>query len=90
MLTGLLQHEETPSVWCEVWKLQGTHVSVISALSDNMRMIGLYLCQVKSGYTVLVRKRERRRPRRRSRRRWEDNIEIDLKEIVWTVLAGFM
>jgi len=31
----------------------------------------------------LVGKPERKRPLRRPRRRWEDNIRMDLREIVW-------
>jgi hypothetical protein len=34
-------------------------------------------------YGVLVGKPERKRPLRRRRGRWEDNIEVDLKEIGW-------
>jgi hypothetical protein len=30
-----------------------------------------------------VRKPEGKRPLGRSRRRWEDNIKMDLKDIVW-------
>jgi hypothetical protein len=31
----------------------------------------------------LVGKYARKRPLRRTRRRWEDNIRMDLREIVW-------
>jgi hypothetical protein len=34
-------------------------------------------------YRILVGKPEGRRPLGRPRRRWEDNIEIDLREVVW-------
>jgi hypothetical protein len=37
----------------------------------------------RSAYEVLVGKPERKRPLRRRRCRWEDNIKVDLKEIVW-------
>jgi hypothetical protein len=41
-------------------------------------------------YRVLVRKPERKRPLERPRRRWEDGIEMDLREIVWDgVWSGF-
>jgi hypothetical protein len=33
---------------------------------------------------VLVGKPEGRRPLERPRRRWEDNIEIHLREVAWT------
>jgi hypothetical protein len=39
--------------------------------------------EVRGAYNVLVGKPERRRPLGRPRRRWEDNIEMDLREIVW-------
>jgi hypothetical protein len=32
---------------------------------------------------ILVRKPEGKRPLRRPRHRWEDNIRMDLREIVW-------
>jgi hypothetical protein len=32
---------------------------------------------------VFVTKPERERPLRKSRLRWEDNIRMDLREIVW-------
>jgi hypothetical protein len=34
-------------------------------------------------YEILVRKPEGKRPLRRPSRRWEDNIQIDLREIGW-------
>jgi hypothetical protein len=37
----------------------------------------------RGAYGVLVRKPEKNRPLMRRRRRWEDNIKVDLKEIVW-------
>ena len=37
----------------------------------------------RNGYRVLVEKPERTRPLRRPRRRWEDNIEVNLKENAW-------
>jgi hypothetical protein len=37
----------------------------------------------RNSYKVLVGKPEGKRPLGRPRRRWEDNIKIDLKEIVW-------
>jgi hypothetical protein len=43
---------------------------------------------------ILVGKPGGRRPLRRSRRRWEDNINMDLKEIEWGAVdwtgAGFL
>jgi len=38
---------------------------------------------MKNVYKILVGKPEGNRPLRRPRHRWEDNTEIDLKEIGW-------
>jgi hypothetical protein len=35
------------------------------------------------GFRVLVGRPEGKRPLRRPKRRWEDNIKIDFKDIVW-------
>jgi hypothetical protein len=37
--------------------------------------------EVRGAYNILVGKSEGRRPLGRLRRRWEDNIEMDLREI---------
>jgi hypothetical protein len=42
--------------------------------------------EISNSYNILVRKLEGKRQLRRSRRRWEDNIRIDLREIVWEVV----
>jgi hypothetical protein len=34
-------------------------------------------------YRILVGRREGRRPLARRRHRWEDNIEMDLREVGW-------
>jgi hypothetical protein len=34
-------------------------------------------------YSIWVRKPEEKRPRGRYRRRWENNVRMDLREIVW-------
>jgi hypothetical protein len=39
--------------------------------------------EVKGAYNILVGRPEGRRPLGRSRRRWEDNINMDLREIGW-------
>jgi hypothetical protein len=38
--------------------------------------------EMRNAYNILVRKRERR-PLVKHRRRWEDNIRMNLREIVW-------
>jgi hypothetical protein len=37
----------------------------------------------RGAYRVLVGKPEGRRPLERPRHRWEDNIEMDLREVGW-------
>ena len=37
----------------------------------------------RDAYRVLVRKFVERRPLGRPTRRWEDNVKMDLKEVVW-------
>jgi hypothetical protein len=41
---------------------------------------------MKNTYTILVVKPERKRPFGRPRCRWEDNIRMDIREIVWEVV----
>jgi hypothetical protein len=43
----------------------------------------------RNAYNILVGKPETKRPPGRIRRRWEDNIQIYLKEIVCGLWAGF-
>jgi hypothetical protein len=51
--------------------------------SRRLRWTGHVACMRKGRgvYRVLVGKPERKRPLGRPRRRWEDNIELDLREI---------
>jgi hypothetical protein len=42
--------------------------------------------RVRNAYNILVRKPETKRALGRIRRRYEDNIRLDLREIVWKVL----
>jgi len=39
--------------------------------------------EFRNAYNMLVGTPEGKRPRRRPRRRWEDDIRMDLREIVW-------
>jgi len=39
--------------------------------------------EMRSVYSILVGKPEGNRPLERSRHRWEGNIRMDLREIVW-------
>jgi hypothetical protein len=40
----------------------------------------------RNAYTVLVGKQGGKRPLRRSRRRWDDYIQMDLREVGWGVV----
>jgi hypothetical protein len=44
----------------------------------------------RDAYGALVGKPEGRRALGRPRRRWEDNIKMDLREIVWGAWTGSM
>jgi hypothetical protein len=53
--------------------------------SRRMRWAGhvAWIGEKRNAYRILVRKPEGKRPLGRPRRRWEDNIKMDLREIVW-------
>jgi hypothetical protein len=42
--------------------------------------------KMRNAYKILVRKPEGMRSLRRPRHRWEDNIRMDLREMVWEVM----
>jgi hypothetical protein len=42
--------------------------------------------EIINAYKILVCKSERKRPLGRPRRRWEDNMRMTLREIVWGVV----
>jgi hypothetical protein len=42
-----------------------------------------HMGEVRGAYNILVGRPEGRRPLGRTRRRWEDNIEVDLREMVF-------
>jgi len=56
--------------------------------SRNMGWAGYVasMGEVKNAYNILVGKIEGRRPLGRPRCRWENNIRVDLREIVWEVV----
>jgi hypothetical protein len=39
--------------------------------------------EMRNVYNILIRNHEGKRPLTRPRCRWEDNIRMDLREIVW-------
>jgi hypothetical protein len=41
---------------------------------------------MRNAYKILVGNPERKRPLGRHRYRWDDNIRMDLREIMWKVL----
>jgi hypothetical protein len=53
--------------------------------SRRMRWAGHVACmrEKRNAYRILVGKPEGKRPLGRLRHRWEDNIEMDLREIGW-------
>ena len=51
--------------------------------SRRLRWVGYVTRMGRGAYRVLVGKSEGRRQLERSRRRWEDNIEMDLREVRW-------
>jgi hypothetical protein len=59
-------------------------------LNKQTRLVAR-LVEVRNAYAVLVGKPEEKRPLGRPRHRWENNIEMDLKEIGcyddWILLA---
>jgi hypothetical protein len=50
-----------------------------------MKWSGYVACvgETRSTYKILIKKPERKRPLGRYRHRWEDDIRMDLREIVW-------
>jgi hypothetical protein len=46
--------------------------------------------EVRGAYNILVGRPEGRRPLGRLRRRWEDNIKMDLREIGFGDVDGFI
>jgi hypothetical protein len=46
--------------------------------------------ETRNKYKILFGKPEEKRPVARPERRWEDNIRMDLREIGWEVVNGFI
>jgi hypothetical protein len=42
--------------------------------------------KMRNAYKILVGKPEGKRPLRRPGRRWEDNVKMHLREIIWEVV----
>jgi hypothetical protein len=60
--------------------------SIIRMITSRMMRWAGYVARLgkkRNAYSVLIEKPERRRQLRRPRRRWENDIEMDLREIGW-------
>jgi hypothetical protein len=42
-----------------------------------------HMGEIRKAYNILVRKSEGKRPLGRRRRRWDDDIRMNLREIIW-------
>ena len=60
--------------------------------SRRMRWLGHVVCMGKrmGAYRVLMEKPEGKRSLGKPRQRWEDNIKMDFKVIVWDAWTGLM
>jgi hypothetical protein len=52
---------------------------------NRMKWEGHVAClgYMRNAYIILVGKREKKKTLRKPRRRWEDNIRMNLREILW-------
>jgi hypothetical protein len=69
----------------ELYALYSLLIIILLMKSRRLRWAGHVACmgERRGAYRVLVGKLEGRRPLGRPRRRWEDNINMDLREVGW-------
>jgi hypothetical protein len=69
----------------ELPKLYASPNIIRVTISGRLRWAGHIACmgEMRNAYSTLMGKPERKRPLGRPGRRWEDNIRLYLKEIVW-------
>jgi hypothetical protein len=48
------------------------------------------MVKIRDEYKILVGKSEGKRPLRAPRRKWENNIKMDIREIIFGVWIGFI
>jgi len=80
------QRNEVTAEWRRLHNEEPSTPSIVCVIkSRRIRWAGhvARIGERKSVYRVLVEEPERKRPLGRHRRRWEDNIKMDLKEILW-------
>jgi hypothetical protein len=56
-------------------------ITVIKSRMLEWEGLGAHMGEMRNGYKILVRKRERKRELGRQRHRWEDIIKTDIKEV---------
>jgi hypothetical protein len=69
----------------ELHNLYSSSNTITMIKSRRMRRTGYVssIGEMRNAYRVLVRKPEAKKPLGRSRRRWEDNINMNLRELGW-------
>jgi hypothetical protein len=82
------KREEVAGDWTIIKELHNLYASPDSVRvikSSRRRWAGYVVLveEVRNAYKLLVRKPNGKKPLGRPRRRWEDNIRMDLREIVW-------
>jgi hypothetical protein len=70
-----MHNEELNNLYCSP--------SIIRIIKSRRMRWARLVARMGSAYRILVEKPEGKRPLGRPRRRWEDNINMDLREIGW-------
>jgi hypothetical protein len=97
VLRGTYGHKKDEETWDwrrlhneELYALYSSPNIIQVIKSRRLRWLGHLerVGEVRGAYRVLVGKPEGRRPLGRLRCRWEDNIEMDLREVGWRAWTG--